>query len=266
VTVAGRGTRPDRAGSALAIERYCARTADPPRIRSGTHRHVNPTHVAATTAIAAVAAVAACLLVLPASSVAQTGDSWRSQADGSSGSSPSVAARRRHRRPGCGSFCQQAGPSAGGGDLPPLLLRAVTTSRLPIRVVDGFAPVRIGCRFTHAMEPLLVGATVAKGCVGALFLVDGNVVDRHGGRLRSLRDLVVGAVNLAIPSGRTETIDVRLTRTERNDLKRLHRLRVELEVELKGRIYYDDPDHPGQRVLGTDTHQHVWTITVTLRG
>jgi hypothetical protein len=145
-------------------------------------------------------------------------------------------------------------------------LRAVKTSRLPIRVVDGVAPVRVSCRFTHAMEPLLVGATFAKGCVGALFLVDGHVVDRHGGRLRSLRNLVVGSVNLAVPSGRSETFDVPLTRTERNDLRRLHRLRVELEVELKGRIYYDDPDHPGQRVLGTDTHQHVWGVTITLLG
>ena len=198
--------------------------------------------------------------------MARTNASLRSQASASSDPSPGVTARRRHRRPGCGSFCQQAGPAAGGGDLPSLLLRAVRTSRLPIRVVDGVAPVRVSCRFTHAMEPLLVGATFAKGCVGALFLVDGNVVDRHGGRLRSLRDLVVGSVNLAVPSGRSDTFDVPLTRTERNDLKRLHRLRVELEVELKGRIYYDDPDHPGQRVLGTDTHQHVWSVTITLRG
>jgi hypothetical protein len=223
-------------------------------------------HVAAHTAIAVVAAVAAYLLALPGAGVARTGASLRPQAAVSSTSSPGVAARRRHRRPGCGTFCQQAGPAAGGGDLPPLLLRAVRTSRLPIRVVGGVAPVRVSCRFTHAMEPLLVGATVAKGCVGALFLVDGNVVDRHGGRLRSLRDLVVGSVNLVVASGRSETFDVPLTRTERNDLRRLHRLRVELEVELKGRVYYDDPDHPGQRVLGTDTHQHVWTVTVTLLG
>lgn len=191
----------------------------------------------------------------------------RSQAGASPGSRPGVAARRKkHRRPGCGTFCQQAGPAAGGRDLPPLLLRAVGTSRLPIRVTDGVAPARVSCRFTHAMEPLLVGATVAKGCVGALFLVDEDVVGRHGGRLRSLRDLVVGAVNLAVPSGRTETLDVPLTRTERNDLERLHRLRVELMVELRGRIYLDDPDHPGQRVLGTDTHQHVWAVTITLLG
>ena len=224
-------------------------------------------HVAATTAIAVVVAVAASLLVLPGAGGARTRAALRPQAAVSSTSSPGVAARRRrHRRSGCGTFCQQAGPSAGGGDIPPLLLRAVRTPRLPIHVVGGVAPVRVSCRFTHAMEPLLVGATVAKGCVGALFLVDGNVVDRHGGRLRSLRDLVVGSVNLVVPSGRSETIDVPLTRTERNDLRRLHRLRVELEVELKGRVYYDDPDHPGQRVLGTDTHQHVWTVTITLRG
>jgi hypothetical protein len=213
-----------------------------------------------------VAAVAAYLLVLPSAGAARTDASLRSQASASSDSSPGVAARRRHRRPGCGSFCQQAGPAAGGGDFPPLLLRAVRTSRLPIRVVDGAAAVRVSCRFTRAMEPLLVGATFAKGCVGALFLVDEHVVDRHGGRLRSLRELVVGSVNLAVPSGRSETFDVPLTRTERNDLRRLHRLRVELEVELKGRIYYDDPDHPGQRVLGTDTHQHVWSVTITLLG
>ncbi len=249
----------------LAIERYSADTAEP-QILSGTYRHPHPRHAAATTVIAVVAAVAAYLLVLPATGVAATNAPSRSQAGASSDSGPGVAARRRHRRPGCGTFCQQAGPAAGGGDTPPLLLRAVRTSRRPIRVVNGVAPVSVTCRFTQAMEPLLVGATVAKGCVGALFLVDGNVVDRHGGRLRSLRDLVVGSVNLAVPSGRTETIDVPLTRRERNDLKRLHRLRVELEIELKGRIYYDDPDHPGQRVLGTDTHQHVWTITITLRG
>jgi hypothetical protein len=77
---------------------------------------------------------------------------------------------------------------------------------------------------------------------------------------------VVGSVNLALPSGRSDTFDVPLTRTERNDLKRLHRLRVELEVELRGRIYYDDPSHPGQRVLGTDTHQHVWAVMITLLG
>lgn len=213
------------------------------------------------------AAVASYPLVLPAASAADTNASLRSQAGDSSVSSPGVAARRkRHRRPGCGTFCQQAGPSAGTPDFPPLLLRAVRTSRLPIRVGGGVAPVRVSCRFTHAMEPLLVGATVAKGCVGALFLVDDQVVDRHGGRLRSLRNLVVGAVNLAVFSGRSETIDVPLTRTERNDLKRLHRLRVELEVELKGRVYLDDPDHPGQRVLGTDTHQHVWAVMVTLLG
>jgi hypothetical protein len=214
------------------------------------------------------AAVLTYLLVLPASSAADTNAFVRSQAGALPGSSPGIAARRkRHRRPGCGTFCQQAGPSAGGQpDFPPLLLKAVTTSRLPIRVVDGVAPVRVSCRFTHAMEPLLVGATVAKGCVGALFLVDDHVVDRHGGRLRSLRSLVVGSVNLALPSGRSDTFDVPLTRTERNDLRRLHRLRVELEVELKGRIYYDDPDHPGQRVLGTDTHQHVWALMITLLG
>ncbi|MDX6673082.1 MAG: hypothetical protein QOH11_500 [Solirubrobacteraceae bacterium] len=234
---------------------------------AGRGRRRYPTgRVAAHTAIAVVAAVAAYLLLLPGAGVARTGASLRPWATVSSTSSPGVAARRRHRRPGCGTFCQQAGPAAGGGDLPPLLLRAVRTSRLPIHVVGGVAPVRVSCRFTHAMEPLLVGATVAKGCVGALFLVDGNVVDRHGGRLRSLRDLVVGSVNLVVPSGRSETIDVPLTRTERNDLRRLHRLRVELEVELKGRVYYDDPDHPGQRVLGTDTHQHVWAVTITLLG
>jgi hypothetical protein len=265
VTVARRGRRPDRAGGALAIERYRAGAAGS-RILSGMYRHRHPRHVAASTAIAVVAAVAAYLVVLPAAGVARTGASLRSQAGAPSDSSPGVAARRRHRRPGCGSFCAQAGPSAGGGDLPPLLLRAVRTSRLPIRVVNGVAPVRVSCRFTHAMEPLLVGATFAKGCVGALFFVDGHVVDRHGGRLRSLRELVVGSVNLVVPSGRSETIDVPLRRTERNDLRRLHRLRVELEVELKGRIYYDDPDHPGQRVLGTDTHQHVWTVTITLLG
>ena len=231
-----------------------------------SRRHASR-HVVALAAIALVAAVAASLLALPGTGVAQTGAALRPQAAVSSTSSPGVAARRRrHRRPGCGTFCQQAGPAAGGGDIPPLLLRAVRTSRLPIRVVGGVAPVRVSCRFTHAMEPLLVGATVAKGCVGALFFVDDNVVDRHGGRLRSLRDLVVGSVNLFVPSGRSETIDVPLTRTERNDLRRLHRLRVELEVELKGRVYYDDPDHPGQRVLGTDTHQHVWAVTITLLG
>src|SRR5256885_902228 len=96
-----------------------------PAIVSGTYRHPHPRHVAASTAIAVVAAVAAHLLVLPAAGVAQTNPSLRSQTSASSESSPGFAARRRHRRPGCGTFCKQAGPSAGGGDLPPLLLRAV---------------------------------------------------------------------------------------------------------------------------------------------
>src|SRR5205823_1988985 len=149
--------------------------------------HPHPRRIPASTTAAVVAALAGCLLALPALGVAQTNTSPHSRASTSSGAGSGVEARRRrHHRPGCAAFCQQAGPAAGGPDLPPLLLRAVRTSRRPIRVVNGVAPVRVTCTFTRAMEPLLVGATVAKGCIGALFFVDELVVDRHGGRMRSL--------------------------------------------------------------------------------
>jgi hypothetical protein len=94
----------------------------------------------------------------------------------------------RHR-PGCGSFCQQAGPPAGGGG-PPLVL--------PVRFFDRVLHVRAGA------VKVDVKCIIEKPCVGALGVWDEALAYRGNGFGR------LGAVDMSIPAGIRTVVTVPL--------------------------------------------------------
>ena len=178
-----------------------------------------------------------------------------------------ASARRKHRRPGCGKFCQQAGPSAGGYPLPAILLKAVKTSRGPFRASGNAIEVAVACHLNEAMTRQLIGSSTARGCVGDLFLVDGAFPNRHNlqDTPEAYRSQTVGAVDLDVPVGESDIIDIPLNQAECTDLRQLGRIgEIELQAQLRGRVYFQDPNNPRHRVLGTGTHQDVYAITTSL--
>jgi hypothetical protein len=95
---------------------------------------------------------------------------------------------KRHR-PGCGSFCQQAGPPAGGGG-PPLAL--------PVRFFDHVLHVRAGA------VKVDVKCILKKRCIGALGVWDEALAYPGNGFGR------LGAVDISIPAGTRTVVTVPL--------------------------------------------------------
>jgi hypothetical protein len=176
-------------------------------------------------------------------------------------------ARRKHKRPGCGSFCQNAGPPAGDFAEPPILLKAVSSARGPFTIGGGVASIDVSCHLTKAMTKKLIGSSTKRGCVGAMFLVDGALPSRHGepNGPQSLKQLIVGAVDLAVPSHQTDTVDVPITAQECADVQRLGRIgQIQLYIQLEGRIYIQDPKNPHRQVLDSYKHQDLYSIDTSL--
>src|SRR5436190_981499 len=132
--------------------------------------------------------------------------------------------KRRRRRRGCRAGCPQAGPDQGGGDQIvgwKLLRKAVRAHGVRrMVVVDDTVRVRVSCHFTRKMEKLLVGVTVRKGCVGALYIIDWKFVPRRGSGGHGIADIVVGRAGVRVPVRRTRTIEVPIREREVEHVER----------------------------------------------
>src|SRR5205814_149731 len=107
----------------------------------------------------------------------------------------SVAKRkkRKRRRHGCGTFCQQAGPGAGGGPIAGVgdYPAPLTASTAPMTMISGVVRVRIRCRLTRKMTLVYVGTMLETGCVGAVLILDGYPRDIWG---------AVGRADVKVPT------------------------------------------------------------------
>jgi hypothetical protein len=103
---------------------------------------------------------------------------------------PAVARHKpKPHRPGCGSFCQQAGPPAGGGGAP---------LQLPVRFFDHVLHVRVGA------VKVDVKCILKKPCIGALGVWDEALAYPGNGFGR------LGAVDMSIPAGTRTVVTVPL--------------------------------------------------------
>jgi hypothetical protein len=99
-------------------------------------------------------------------------------------------AKRKPRRPGCGTFCQQAGPPAGTPGPAPVL--PVKFFGRELRVHGGAVKIDVKC-------------ILEKRCVGAVGVWSYRLADRRHpfGRL--------GAVDMSIPAGKRTRVTVPLS-------------------------------------------------------
>lgn len=130
------------------------------------------------------------------------------------------AARKKRRRAGCGTYCQQAGPVAGGSekgaDGPlcppyPCKMMRIVTRRGQLRA-NGTVRVRLKCLWTRR-------------CVGA-YVIYRNDNLSNSGRL--------GGGDFAVPARATRTIEVPLLARGRRLVQRLGTLETGAYVHIRG--------------------------------